>query len=264
METDALVEVLKFLREKFPEIKRVTSYSRSRTIVRKSVEALRKIKEAGLDRLHVGLESGYDPVLKLVKKGVTAAQQIEAGQKAMAAGLELSEYVMPGLGGQDLWKEHAAATAEVLNQINPHFIRIRSLRIPDRVPLSALLKEGSFKMQTDDRIAEELRFFVSRLSGITSVVTSDHIMNLLEEVSGKLPEDQEKMLDVIRQYQELPDSERLIYRIGRRGGAYRSTEDLERDPTTYRKIRNLLLELDAKGGSEEIERFIADMVDQYV
>jgi radical SAM superfamily enzyme YgiQ (UPF0313 family) len=264
METEALVEVLKFLREKFPEIRRVTTYSRSRTIARKSAEALKRIKEAGLDRVHVGLESGYDPVLKLVKKGVTAAHQIEAGQKAMAAGLELSEYVMPGLGGQDLWKEHAKATAEVLNQINPHFIRIRSLRIPDRVALSALVKEGSFRMQSDDMLAEELKLFISTLSGITSVVTSDHIMNLLEEVSGKFPEDQEKMLDVIGRYQKLPDSERLIYRIGRRGGAYRSIDDLERDPTTYRKIKNLMLELNAKGGPEEIERFISDMVDQYV
>ena len=43
-----------------------------------------------------------------------------------------------------------------------------------------------------------------------------------------------------------------------------STDDLERDPTTYRKIKNLIMELDAKGGPEEIERFISDMVDQYV
>jgi radical SAM superfamily enzyme YgiQ (UPF0313 family) len=264
MATDALVEVLKFLREKFPEIKRVTTYSRSRTIARKSIEALTRIKEAGLDRVHVGLESGYDPVLKLVKKGVTAAQQIEAGRRAVAAGLELSEYVMPGLGGQDLWKEHASATAEVLNRINPHFIRIRSLRIPDRVPLSALMKAGTFKMQTDDMLAEELKLFISTLWGITSVVTSDHIMNLLEEVSGKLPEDKEKMLDVIRRYQELPDPERLIYRVGRRGGAYRSIDDLERDPATYQKIRRLIQELEAKGGPEQIERFISDMVDQYV
>ena len=119
-------------------------------------------------------------------------------------------------------------------------------------------------MQTDDMLAEELKLFISTLSGITSMVTSDHIMNLLEEVSGKFPEDKEKMLDVIRRYQELSDTERLIYRIGRRGGAYRSTDDLGRDPATYGKIRNLIQELDAKGGPEEIERFISDMVDQYV
>lgn len=264
MPTEDLVAVLEFLREKFPGISRVTTYSRSRTIVRKTVEALKKLREAGLNRIHVGLESGYDPVLKLMKKGVTGAQHAEAGQKVTAAGIELSEYVMPGLGGQELWRQHAEATAEVLNRINPHFIRIRSLRVPDRVPLFKLLQEGRFQMQTDDMLAEETKVFIQQLSGITSVVTSDHIMNLLEEVSGKLPDDKDKMLEVIERYQSLPDSERLIYRVGRRGGAYRSTDDMERDPATYQKIRNLILQLRSKGGDKEVERFITGMVDQYV
>lgn len=264
MPTDDLVDVLGFLREKFPDITRVTTYSRSRTIVRKSLDALKRLKKAGLNRVHVGLESGYDPVLKMMKKGVTGAQHVEAGQRVVAAGIELSEYVMPGLGGQDLWKEHAVATAKVLNQINPHFIRIRSLRVPDRIPLFKLLKEGAFKMQTDDMIAEEIRLFILNLSGITSTVTSDHIMNLLEEVGGKLPDDRERMIEVIDKYRNMPDSERLIYRLGRRGGAYRSTDDVKRDPETYLKIGNLIRELEAKGGKEEVERFITGMVDQYV
>ena len=264
MPTKDMVAVLEFLREKFSDITRVTTYSRSRTIVRKSAEALKSLKEAGLNRVHVGLESGYDPVLKMMKKGVTGAQHVEAGKKIVGAGIELSEYVMPGLGGRDLWKEHALATADVLNQINPHFIRLRSLRVPDRIPLFKLLEEGSFKMQTDDMLAEEIKLFIANLSGITGIVTSDHIMNLLEEVSGKLPEDREKMLEVIAGYQEMPDTDRLIYRLGRRGGAYRSTEDVKRDPATYRKLSNLIRELEAKGGKEEVERFITGMVDQYV
>jgi radical SAM superfamily enzyme YgiQ (UPF0313 family) len=264
MKTKDLVEILGFLREKFPQITRVTTYSRSRTIVRKSVESLKAIRKAGLDRVHVGLESGYDPLLKLMKKGVTGAQHVEAGKKVLEAGMELSEYVMPGLGGQALWREHATATAKVLNQINPHFIRLRSLRVPDRVPLSVKLKSGEFEMQTDDMLAEEVKLFIETLDGITSMVTSDHIMNLLEEVTGKLPEDKEEMLEVIRKYQELPDSERLIYRVGRRGGAYRSTDDLKRDPEAYEKIKNLVKDLEAKGGKEEIEKFITGLVDQYI
>jgi radical SAM superfamily enzyme YgiQ (UPF0313 family) len=264
MKTKDLVEVLSFLKEKFPEITRVTSYSRSRTIIRKSVDSLKSIREAGLDRIHVGLETGHDPLLKLMKKGVTGAQHIEAGRKVLEAGMELSEYVMPGLGGQELWKEHAVDTAKVLNQINPHFIRLRSLRIPDRVPLSHKLKSGEFKMQTDDMLAEEMKRFVEALEGITSMVTSDHIMNLLEEVAGKMPVDKEKMLDVIRKYQELPNSERIIYRVGRRGGAYRSTEDLRRDPETYEKIKNLVEEVEAEKGEEGLEQFITEMVDRYV
>lgn len=264
MKTRDLVDVLKFLKEKFPEITRITTYTRSRTVVRKSVESLTQIRKAGLDRIHIGLETGYDPLLKLMKKGVSSAQHIEAGQKAIQAGMELSEYVMPGLGGQEMWKEHARETARVLNEINPHFIRLRSLRVPPRVPLYEKLEDGSFTMQTDDMLAEEIRLFIDTLNGITSTVTSDHIMNLLEEVSGKFPGDKEKMLDVIKEYQKLPKEDRLIYRVGRRGGTYRSTNDLKSDPATYQKIKKLISEVKENEGEQEMDKFIAELVDRYV
>jgi len=264
MKTDDLVSILKFLRDRFPQITRVTTYSRSRTVIRKSVEALARIREAGLDRVHIGLETGYDPLLRLIKKGVSAAQHVEAGRKLIEAGMELSEYIMPGLGGQKLWREHADATADVLNRINPHFIRLRSLRIPRHVPLYEKVADGTFTMQTDDGVAEEIKHFIEALEGITSTVTSDHIMNLLEEVSGKLTEDKAKMLEVIAKYQALPAEDRLIYRIGRRGGAYQSTDDLKQDPDTYRKLQNLVADLRAKGGDVGVEAFITEMVDRYI
>lgn len=264
MKTADLVAVLTYLRDTFPEISRVTTYSRSRTVVRKSVDDLKKIRKAGLDRVHIGLETGYDPLLKLMKKGVTGAQHIEAGQKVIEAGMELSEYVMPGLGGQEMWKEHATVTAQVLNQINPHFIRLRSLRVPRHVPLHAKLEEGKFIVQTDDMLAEEIGLFITSLNGIESTVSSDHIMNLLEDVAGKMPEDKEKMLDVVRQYQNLPDHDRLIYRTGRRGGTYGSIADLEKDPATYEKIKNLTEDIRTKEGDEGVEKFITDMVDRYI
>jgi histone acetyltransferase (RNA polymerase elongator complex component) len=264
MKTKDLVEVLNFLRETIPQITRVTTYSRSRTIIRKTVESLKAIRKAGLDRVHVGLESGYDPLLKLMKKGVTGGQHVEAGAKVMESGMELSEYVISGLGGQELWKEHAVETAKVLNQINPHFIRLRSLRIPDKVPLSEKLRNGEFIMQSDDMLAEEIRLFVSSLNRITSRVSSDHILNLLEEVDGKLPEDKERMLNVISKYQGLTDSQRMIYRLGRRGGAYRSTDDLKTDMALYQKIERLMKDLEEKGGRNEVESFIAGLADQYI
>jgi radical SAM superfamily enzyme YgiQ (UPF0313 family) len=239
MRTDDLVEALTFLRHKFPEITRVTTYSRSRTVAKKSLESLKRIRESGLDRVHIGLETGCDPLLQLVKKGVTAAQQVEAGRKLMAAGMEVSEYVMPGLGGREMWRQHAVETARVLNQINPHFIRLRSLRVPQRVPLHVRLKDGSFHMLTDDELAEEIRVFIVHL-------------------------DKPRMLAVIQAYQELPDSERLIYRVGRRGGAFRSTRDLQSDPATYRKIQQMIAEVQQREGLEAVERLITDMVDQYI
>ncbi len=264
LKTRDLVEILVFLKKMLPQVTRITTYSRSRTVVRKSVASLKQIHEAGLDRVHIGLETGYDPLLKLMKKGVKAAQHVEAGQKIRAAGMELSEYVMPGLGGQEMWREHAVETAKVLNQINPHFIRLRSLRVPPRVPLYQKLMDGTFTMQTDDRLARELKLFIETLNGITSTLTSDHIMNLLEEVSGKLPEDKEKMLQVIEKYQALSEKDRMIYRIGRRGGAYRSTDDLAHDPVTYQKIKSLLEELQAKEGVKGVEKFITETVDRYI
>ncbi len=261
---DDLVEILEFLREKFPEIKRITTYARSRTVVGKSVEALKRLKNAGLNRIHIGLESGSDRVLKFIRKGVSSAQHLEAGVKVREAGIELSEYVMPGLGGREMWREHALETARVLNGINPDFIRLRSLRVPRRVPLYQEIEKGTFTMQTDDMVVEEIKIMIENLDGITSTVTSDHIMNLLEEVEGKLPDDREKMLRVIKRYQELSETDRLIYRMGRRGGAYKSTSDLAADPVTYSKLSGLVRGINRKEGPEAVENFIRDMVDRYI
>lgn len=264
MKTEDLVEVLTYLKETLPLIGRVTTYTRSKTVTKKSVDSLKRIRKAGLDRIHIGLETGHDPLLKLMKKGVTTEGHIEAGKRVIAAGMELSEYVMPGLGGQEMGKAHALDTAKVLNQINPHFIRLRSLRVPPRVPLYEKLAEKTFTMQTDDMLAEEIRLFVSTLDGITSTMTSDHIMNLFEEVSGKFPEDKNKMLAVIDDYLSLSETDRLIYRTGRRGGTYHSTDDLKRDSATYAKIKQLIEQVRAEKGPEGVEAFITEMVDRYI
>lgn len=264
MKTEDLVEVLKFLREKFPEITRVTTYSRAKTITHKSLEDMKQIREAGLNRVHIGLETGYDPLLKLMKKGVTGEQHVEAGRRVIEAGMELSEYVMPGLGGREMWAQHARVTAEVLNRINPHFIRLRSLRVPSHVPLFSKIQDGSFTLQTDDGIVEEIKLFITTLDRITSTITSDHIMNLLEEVSGTFPKDKTEMLKVIEAYRALSDEDRLIFRTGRRGGAYQSTNDLKRDPETYRKIKSLIAGIRENEGEPGIEKFISEMGDRYI
>jgi radical SAM superfamily enzyme YgiQ (UPF0313 family) len=264
IKTKDFVEILRFLREKFPDLRRVTTYSRSRTISRKSLPEIKEIKEAGLDRVHIGLESGHDPLLKLIKKGVTAERHIDAGRKVIDAGLSLSEYIMPGLGGEAMWKEHAVDTAKVLSKINPHYIRLRSLRVPTHTLLYQKVKDGEFKMLTDDQVVEEIKLFLQTLDDtVTSTITSDHIMNLLEEIRGKLPEEKEDMLHVIKKYQDLPESERIIYRIGRRGGVYSSTDDLYRDEITYTKIKRLMSELSSQGPNE-IEKFINEIADKYI
>jgi radical SAM superfamily enzyme len=259
-----LVEVLNFLRQEIPQITRITSYARAKTVSRKNLEELIAIRKAGLDRIHIGMESGSDAVLQLMNKGVTAAEQIEAGKKAKEAGMTVSEYWMPGLGGQGLSKENALETARVLNAMNPDFIRLRSLRIPQGIPLAEMVADGTFIPLTDDEMVEEIRLMIDHLEGITSTITSDHMMNLLEDINGTLPHDKGRMLGGLDAYLHLSEEDRLVYRFGRRGGAYRSIEDMK-DLVLRRKIEKLIEEVRAqhpeKGG---IESFLTELGAQYI
>jgi len=236
MKTDNLLDVLSYLKEKFPGIRRVTSYCRSRTARHKSVEDLKRIREAGLVRIHVGLESGCDDVLKFIRKGVTAADHIEGGQRLVAAGISLCEYVMPGLGGQRWSREHAIETARVLNAINPDHIRLRTLSVRRGTALYEMMQQGDFQPIRDEEILKEISLFIGNLDGIESRIVSDHILNLLEELEGKLPEDKEKLLGSIDRYFAMPEEDRLVFRLGRRRGLYRSLDDLS-DSNTYQQLK---------------------------
>jgi radical SAM superfamily enzyme YgiQ (UPF0313 family) len=176
--TADLVEILKYLKEKFPSIRRITSYARARTLAKKSVAELKELREAGLSRIHVGMESGYDPLLQYIKKGVTAKEQIQGGRNVVESGISLSEYIMPGLGGQRWWHEHAVESARVLNQIDPDFIRLRTLYARKDMPLFDKIAKGEFELLADDRVVSEIKLLIETLDGIHSAVVSDHILNL--------------------------------------------------------------------------------------
>lgn len=225
MRTNELVEVIRFLKETFPSINRITSYARAKTAAKKKLEELVELHEAGLSRLHIGLESGYDPVLEYMEKGVTAAEHIAGGRKVRESGISLSEYVLLGLGGKEMWREHAVATARVLNEIDPDFIRIRTLQITDRMPLYEEVQNGNFVQLTGEEIIEEERLLIEHLECHSNFV-SDIIGNLLMEVEGKLPQDKEKMLASIDRFQSLPPEERINYRVGKRVGIYSALDDL--------------------------------------
>jgi len=245
-----LLEILKLLKEKFPGIKRITSYARSRSLVRRSVKELIRLKGAGLNRIHVGLESGNDRVLEYMQKGVTGAQQIEAGLRVKEAGITLSEYVILGLGGTEWWREHALDTAGVLNKINPDFIRVRTLAVPPASPLFELVERGEFKPLSDDEVVKEEALFIDNLEGIESIFYSDHILNLLEEVNGRLPDEKPQMLDVLNRYLNLPQRRRELFRLGRRTGYFRTLSDLDNFSlvsaveSIYRKLKQEGLSVD--------------------
>ncbi len=214
MRTPELVEVLKYLKETFPAIERITSYARSKTCNHKSPDELVELHEAGLSRVLVGIESGYDPVLQLMQKGVTSREQIEGGRKVIEAGLGFVAFVMPGLGGQHWSEEHIVETARVLNEIRPHLVRIRSLAIQESSPLYARWESGEFEPPSDDQMVEEIRQLVERLD-FTGDIETGQLTNILFEIRGHLPEQKADILDIIRRYKGMAAGERLRFRFNR-------------------------------------------------
>lgn len=227
MKPDDLVFVLEHIKTCFPDVVRVTSYARSHTIARIKQSDLIRIAKAGLNRIHIGMESGSDTVLKKTKKGTTKQGHINAGLKVKDAGMQLSEYVMPGLGGIDYSIEHAIETASALNSINPDFIRIRTLAVTDGTALAVEARRGEFEKPTDAMMAKELRLFIESLDGIDSYIKSDHILNLFETINGKMPEDKEAMIGIIDAFFNMPPEKRVLYQVGRRMGFFRGPDDMD-------------------------------------
>lgn len=195
LETKPLVEILQHLYKAFPSVERVTSYARARTLSKKPMDELKAIRQAGLTRLHIGLETGDSELLEEIKKGSTPEQMVEGANRAKEAGFEVSLYVLAGIGGEKKWKQHAEGTAKVLNQISPHFIRIRTYVPTPFSPLWDKVQGGSFELASAETILMEQRRLIELLQ-VTSEYLSDHISNYVP-VYEELPKDQAAMLQTI-------------------------------------------------------------------
>lgn len=207
-------EVASYIRVCFPTISRLTIYGRTNSAAKMSVDELRVFKEAGLNRIHFGIESGSDKVLTFMKKGVTAREHIEGCLKTREAGISPSVYIMPGLGGVMWSHEHAYETARVLTEARPDYIRIRTLEIFPQTGLMKALENGAFSEAEEEDVVREIRIIVENTDTYTTIV-SDSASNLLD-VSGRLPEDRKKMLSVIDSYLSLTPRERLEFSLSSR------------------------------------------------
>jgi radical SAM superfamily enzyme YgiQ (UPF0313 family) len=195
MPTDELTAICTHAHALFPHLERITVYGSSQYIHNKGPADLKKLRQAGLTRIHVGLESGDDTVLRRIKKGTNAQEQIEAGQWVMEAGIELSEYVMIGIGGKERTQEHAIHTAKALNAINPDFIRIRTFLPKIDTLLLHQIRKGKFQVLTPHEALQETREITRNLE-VTSQIASDHYTNYVD-IHGRMPEDKDKMLTTI-------------------------------------------------------------------
>ncbi|HQP05483.1 MAG TPA: radical SAM protein [Smithellaceae bacterium] len=219
MRPGEFVEALQHLRKTLVSLTRVTSYTRSKTLAQRKLEELVAIRKAGLDRIHVGLETGDDEILKIVRKGVASEEQIEGGKKAMAAGFQLSEYWMPDLGGRERWRRHAENTARVLSAINPHYIRSRPLVPRQGTGLFEEYEQGRLHISSPHERLEELQVMIENLN-VTSHVCFDHNMNAWTNRQGGLlfsqsyegyafPEEKPHVLELIREGLSVEESRHI-------------------------------------------------------
>jgi radical SAM superfamily enzyme YgiQ (UPF0313 family) len=236
--TADVLEILRYLKEKFPGIKRVTTYARAPTLRKKSVEELTQLREAGLTRIHAGLESGSAKVLKMIKKGITPEDIVEGGRKVVEAGISLSEYIMPGVGGRTLSEEHALETARLLNLVKPDFIRVRTFALHPQSPMNRLVEEGTFVPMTDDEMVAEIRLLVANLEEMHSYFSSgDYSPNLLMQVDGYLDEKKAYMLSELDRFLALTKEQRQAYSLLRRSNYMNYPIDVVLNEGTMRQVR---------------------------
>ncbi len=213
-----LIEVLEAVRARFPHAERVTTYARSHTLARRSVEDLRRLRDAGLTRVHVGFESGCDAVLDMIRKGTTRAEQVEGGRRVVEAGLELSEYWMPGLGGAEHTASHATESASALREIGPHFIRLRTTAVVPGTPLADLRDSGAFVPIGEVALITEIRGFLDALGDLETRLESDHVLNLMMELRGDLPCHRDRLLSLCDAFLEADDETQRLFILARRSG----------------------------------------------
>ena len=239
-----LTDVLVYLRQIFPQIKRITSYGRAENLSRSTAEDFAELKAAGLDRIHSGFETGSDAVLKRINKGVTQEQQIRAGKAIKDGGIELSIYFMPGVGGKDLSAENAEGTAEVINAVNPDFVRVRTAAIKPGTELYQDWQDGRFELCGDDDKVREIRRVIELAgttagqneSDLTTYLVSDHMINLLQSVEGYISAgDREHMLGLIDRYLDMPEADRRVFQLLRRTLRAYDLDDMERLGTAERE-----------------------------
>lgn len=216
LQTEKLLKIIERIRLRLPELKIIATYGRADTICRKSFEELKALKDMGLNMIHSGYETCCDETLKVINKGFTSEQELEAGLKLKEAGITINLFYMPGNGGKDLTEKNAADSARIMRTINPEYIRIRTFMMKEGSPLYDMNNKGLFHNCTEDEKVLELRSFVDQLDGCSSYIISDHIINLLPAVEGYIDKNRKDILKYMDEYFALPELEKKRFQLARR------------------------------------------------
>ncbi|MBW1910282.1 MAG: radical SAM protein [Deltaproteobacteria bacterium] len=259
--TKELLEIIEYLKIKFPNITRITTYARAKSMKKKSAASYQALKQAGLTRIHTGMESGSARVLKMIRKGSTPEDILTGGLRVMEAGISLSEYIMPGVGGRSLSEEHALETARLLNTIRPDYIRVRTFAMHPKSPMQKMVEEGTFFPMSDEEIVAEIRLLVSNLDEMhTHFRCGDFSLNLLMGVDGYLDSQKDEMLQEIDTYLSLSKRQKQAYSLLHRSGHYfQRPDDLVRDDKVLDQISGEIEKLE-KNGKDGFNKYIQHLM----
>ena len=198
LSNNRLMPILRYISENFPECQRVTVYGRATDVLKKSDEELKELYEAGLTMVYIGAESGSDKVLKDVCKGETRQQLIDGVKKIEASGMQASVTFISGLAGKDGWREHAIETGTMISEMGASYVALLTLIVEPSVPMAEDIQSGKFKMLTAEEVLEETLLLLEH-TNVTKqcVFRSNHASNYVS-LRGNLPDDKEKMMDLLR------------------------------------------------------------------
>jgi radical SAM superfamily enzyme YgiQ (UPF0313 family) len=188
-----LHEILALLHAELPRLERVSSYANAQNLLRKSVGELHTLRDAGLQLVYLGLESGDDETLRTIHKGVTVSEQIEACRRATEAGMELSITAILGLAGAQRSLVHAHATGEALSAIDPEFIGVLTLMVTPGTAMAAYVASGQLALPGVPGMLRELREIIAATEVSDCVFRCNHASNYLP-IGGRLPADKPTML----------------------------------------------------------------------
>ncbi len=206
LDAEYIVKIVKYIYEKFSNLERISCYAMPMNLLKKTPEELKKMHDAGLDMLYLGIESGSDIVLKKVTKGATSKTIIKSVNKAKDAGYVMSCMVILGLGGRKYSKDHVEGTAAVISACSPQYVGALTLYLENGIKEEFLQKyNGEFVRLNDDEALEELEGLLSGIETKEEIVFRANHGSNAYTIKGTFPQDKQKMLDQIRWLKEHPE-----------------------------------------------------------
>jgi radical SAM superfamily enzyme YgiQ (UPF0313 family) len=196
MPQERLIQILHSIRNHIKGVKRVGIYANAKSILRKTIDELVELRELGLGIVYLGIETGNDELLRKIRKGVTAAQMIEAGRRVKDAGIPLSVIVILGLGGSEQNPEHANDTAKILTDIDPEYASALTLMLMPGTPLYSEYEAENFKLPGKFDLLRELASIIEKSNFSGCYFTSNHASNYLP-IKARLPSEKEKTVTTI-------------------------------------------------------------------